>query len=117
FTRFRQELQRGRDVDEAVATAVGTAGSAVLTAGLTVVIALAGLAVVGIPFLTQMGVAAAATVAVSVVIALTLLPALLAFAGGKIKPSPVREGTAKPALGVRWVRTIARRPVAFLLAA
>ena len=58
-TRFRQELRRGRTVPDAAAMAVGTAGSAVVTAGLTVVIALAGLSVAGIPFLTEMGLAAA----------------------------------------------------------
>ncbi|MBL7257853.1 MMPL family transporter [Paractinoplanes lichenicola] len=116
-SRYRHELAAGHDRAEAAGRAVGTAGSAVVFAGLTVVIALAGLAVVGIPFLTQMGVAAAATVAVSVIIALTLLPALLAISGGKIKAVPVRDHAARPALGVRWVRVIARRPVAFLLAA
>ncbi|MBU2665542.1 MMPL family transporter [Actinoplanes bogorensis] len=116
-SRYRHELAAGHDRAEAAGRAVGTAGSAVVFAGLTVVIALAGLAVVGIPFLTQMGVAAAGTVAVSVLIALSLLPALLGIAGTKIKPSPVRDQAAKPALGVRWVRVIARRPVAVLVAA
>ncbi|MBM2616182.1 MMPL family transporter [Actinoplanes sp. LDG1-06] len=116
-SRYRGELAAGHDRAEAAGRAAGTAGSAVVFAGLTVVIALAGLAVVGIPFLTQMGVAAAGTVAVSVLIALTLLPALLGFAGKKIKAVPVRDHAAKPALGVRWARAIARRPVAYLLLA
>jgi len=84
LSRLRQELLLGRSVHEAVGLAVGTAGSAVVTAGLTVVIALAGLAVVGIPFLTQMGIAAAATVAVAVLVALTLLPALASLAGTRV---------------------------------
>ncbi|MEH3077351.1 MAG: MMPL family transporter [Quadrisphaera sp.] len=81
LSRLRQELVAGRSVPDAVGVATGTAGSAVVTAGLTVVIALAGLSVVGIPFLTQMGVAAAATVAVAVLVALTLLPALAGVLG------------------------------------
>ncbi|HVQ96373.1 MAG TPA: MMPL family transporter, partial [Mycobacteriales bacterium] len=83
-SRYRHEIALGREPEEAAGRAVGTAGSAVVFAGLTVVIALAALSVVGIPFLTQMGLAAAGTVAVSVVIALTLLPALLGFAGRRV---------------------------------
>jgi RND superfamily putative drug exporter len=116
-SRYRHELAAGHSRPEAAGRAIGTAGSAVVFAGLTVIIALAGLLVVGIPFLTQMGVAAAGTVAVAVVIALTLLPALLAIAGGRIKAVTVRDHAARPTRGVRWVRAIARRPVAALLAA
>jgi putative drug exporter of the RND superfamily len=116
-SRYRGELAAGHDRPEAAGRAVGTAGNAVVFAGLTVIIALAGLSVVGIPFLTQMGVAAAGTVAVAVVIALTLLPALLGFAGQRITASRVRDEQDKPALGDRWVRAIARRPVVALVAA
>jgi RND superfamily putative drug exporter len=84
INRYRQELRRGADVGHAVATAVGTAGSAVVTAGLTVVIALVGLVIAGIPFLTQMGVAAAATIVVSVLIAITLVPAVLSMLGRRV---------------------------------
>lgn len=112
-SRYRHELAEGREPAEAAGRAAGTAGSAVVFAGLTVVIALAGLAVVGIPFLTQMGVAAAGTVAVAVLIALTLLPALLGFAGRRITAASVAR---RPQLGVRWGRAIARRPVVALLA-
>ncbi|WP_108987543.1 MMPL family transporter [Streptomyces coelicoflavus] len=76
-SRYRAELARGRDGTQAAGHAVGTAGSAVVFAGLTVVIALAGLSVVGIPMLTQMGLAAAGTVVLAVLIAVTLVPALL----------------------------------------
>jgi RND superfamily putative drug exporter len=81
MTRFRHELQRGLSVPDAAAVAVGTAGSAVVTAGVTVVIALSGLAVAGIPFLTEMGLAAAATIVVAVLIAITLVPAVLGLIG------------------------------------
>jgi RND superfamily putative drug exporter len=83
-SRHRSQLKAGMDVEESIARAAGTAGSAVLFAGLTVLIALGALSVVGIPFLTIMGLAAAATVGVAVLIALTLLPALLGFAGEKV---------------------------------
>jgi RND superfamily putative drug exporter len=122
-SRYRHELAAGRDPEEAAGLAVGTAGSAVVFAGLTVVIALAALFVVGVPFLTQMGLAAAGTVAVAVVIALTLLPALLGFAGRRIVGRSRRLGArGAPAddasrFGTRWARAVARRPVATLLLA
>ncbi|MEU4557933.1 MMPL family transporter [Actinoplanes sp. NPDC023936] len=89
-TRFRHELRRGLPVEEAAAMAVGTAGSAVVTAGLTVVIALAGLSVVGIPFLTEMGLAAAATIVIAVLVAITLVPAILGFMGVRALPKKQR---------------------------
>ncbi|MEV4343766.1 MMPL family transporter [Actinoplanes sp. NPDC049596] len=89
-TRHRQELRRGLPPAEAAALAVGTAGSAVVTAGLTVVIALAGLAVAGIPFLTEMGLAAAATIVVAVLVAITLLPAILGALGPRALPKKER---------------------------
>ncbi len=97
-TRFRQELRRGLPVPEAVALAVGTAGSAVVTAGLTVVIALSGLAVAGIPFLTEMGLAAAATIVVAVLVAITLVPAFLGAVGLRALPKKVRANPAEVAV-------------------
>ncbi|MEV6711224.1 MMPL family transporter [Lentzea sp. NPDC051208] len=94
INRYRQELRRGSDVGHAVATAVGTAGSAVVTAGLTVVIALVGLAIAGIPFLTQMGVSAAATIVVSVLIAITLVPAVLSLLGRRVLTRKERAAEA-----------------------
>ncbi|MFC8827677.1 MMPL family transporter [Streptomyces sp. NPDC057137] len=91
-SRHRQYLTEGMDAEEAAGRAVGTAGSAVVFAGATVVIALAGLTVVNIPFLSVMGLAAAGTVAVAVVVALTLLPALLGFAGDRVLPRKQRAG-------------------------
>lgn len=120
-SRHRHELMEGRDGEEAAGRAVGTAGSAVVFAGLTVLIALAGLSVVNIPMLTKMGLAAAATVAIAVLIALTLIPALLGFAGPKVLTRKVRKGRAsahgKPSMGTRWARLVVRRRVPFLLAA
>jgi RND superfamily putative drug exporter len=117
-SRYRAELAEGREREEAAGRAVGTAGSAV-------VIALVGLSVVNIQMLTKMGVAAAGTVAIAVLIALTMIPALLGYAGRKIKPAgeksrllgggrtPKRPG--RPNMGTRWARFVVRRPVAVLL--
>ncbi|MDQ0934836.1 MMPL family transporter [Streptomyces turgidiscabies] len=125
-SRYRSELAEGHDREEAVARATGTAGSAVVFAGLTVVIALAGLAVVNVPMLTKMGLAASGTVVVAVLIALTLIPALLGYAGRKIQPTGRKksakaaksgqvEEPAGPNMGTRWARFVIRRPVAVLL--
>ncbi|MFI2610450.1 MMPL family transporter [Kitasatospora sp. NPDC018619] len=120
-SRYRAELAEGRTPQEAAGRAVGTAGSAVVFAGLTVVIALAGLSVVGIPILAKMGLAAAGTVVIAVLVALTLVPALLGFLGRKVLPRKVRKarGGAAPAAkengGARWARFILRRPLAVLL--
>ncbi len=88
LSRHRDQLRDGMGAEESAARSVATAGSAVVFAGLTVMIALAGLAVAGIPFLTTMGLAAAIGVAVAVAIALTLLPAMLGFAGERLRPKP-----------------------------
>ncbi|MGA5299154.1 MMPL family transporter [Nucisporomicrobium flavum] len=120
-SRYRHEVALGRTGIEAAGRAVGTAGSAVTFAGLTVVIALSALAVVNLPVLTQMGLAAAGAVAVAVLIALTLLPALLGFVGGRISGSRRArdpEGDAgRPTAGRRWAQLVSRRPVLTLAAA
>ena len=94
LSRHRQNLADGHEPREAAALAVATAGSAVVFAGATVVIALVGLLVVGIPFLNVMGLAAAGTVAIAVLIALTLLPALLGFAGTRMTRSATGSSPA-----------------------
>lgn len=133
-SRHRQNLLDGLSPEEAVGRAVGTAGSAVVFAGATVVIALAGLAVVNIPFLTVMGLAAAGTVTVAVLVAITLQPALLGFAGRRVLPRRLRavatDGTAAdstaPAaettttedesrFGFRWARLVTRFRVPVIL--
>jgi RND superfamily putative drug exporter len=107
-SRHRQQLVDGLDPGESIARATATAGSAVVFAGVTVLIALVGLIVVGIPFLTVMGLAAAGTVAIAVLIALTLVPALLGFAGQRAGHGQ-RHGTG-PSLGSRWARMVTARP-------
>ncbi|WP_019633359.1 MMPL family transporter [Actinomadura atramentaria] len=121
-SRYRHEIAEGRDGPEAAGRAVGTAGSAVVFAGLTVVIALAGLSVVGIPILTEMGLAAALAVVVAVLIALSLLPALLGFAGRRVlggRRRWLRGGpkAGKTAMGEKWARFVLRRPLPVLLLA
>ncbi|MFJ7630532.1 MMPL family transporter [Streptomyces sp. NPDC097595] len=121
-SRYRAELAEGREREEAAGRAVGTAGSAVVFAGLTVVIALVGLAVVNIPMLSKMGFAAAGTVAIAVLIALTLVPALLGFVGKRVVGRKARKAAdaadkpeAKPNMGTRWARFVLRKPVWVLL--
>ncbi|MEV6299165.1 MMPL family transporter [Actinoplanes sp. NPDC051861] len=107
-SRYRHELAEGHDGEEAAGRAAGTAGSAVVFAGLTVVIALAALSVTGIPFLTAMGLAAAATVAMAVVITLSLVPAVLGFAGRRILPRRRRPARTATPFGERWGRGVLR---------
>ncbi|MDX2906612.1 MMPL family transporter, partial [Streptomyces scabiei] len=119
-SRYREERAGGRTPQEATALATGTAGSAVVFAGLTVVIALAGLTVVGIPMLTKMGLAAAGAVVVAVLIALTLVPAVLgcwpnAVLSRKARRSGRIEEEARDNGGTRWSRFVLRRPVPVLL--
>lgn len=123
LARYRTELHHTEDRPHAAGIAVGTAGSAVVFAGLTVLIALSALAVVRIPFLTAMGLAAAATVFVAVLVALTLLPALLgltkswAFRGRVRRYRPARDEQGLVTNnGVRWARVLAKAPVVWALA-
>ncbi len=109
-------LLDGLSAAEATAMAVATAGSAVVFAGSTVVIALTGLTVIGIGFLTTMALVAATTVALAVLIALTLLPALLGLIGEKACSAKTRAAAGSLAaneekhLANRWVTLLVRRP-------
>ncbi|MGC4803492.1 MMPL family transporter [Micromonospora sp. DT233] len=136
-SRYRQNLLERHSPEEAIGRAVGTAGSAVVFAGATVVIALAGLAVVQIPFLTVMGLAAAGTVTVAVLVAITLAPALLGFAGARVLPRKLRKAEAanpeaasatdtpeaaaaaedRSGFGFRWARLVTRLRVPVILVA
>ncbi|MFI9832784.1 MMPL family transporter [Streptomyces sp. NPDC051913] len=126
LSRYRGELAEGREREDAVGRATGTAGSAVVFAGLTVVIALVGLSVVDVPVLTKMGLAAACTVVLAVLIALTMVPAMIGYVGRKIQPTgkkskrsvgrKARQNTeGKPNMGTRWGSFVVRRPVAVLV--
>jgi RND superfamily putative drug exporter len=132
LSRHRNQLAAGEDPEESAAMSVGTAGSAVVFAGVTVIIALLGLLVVGIPFLSVMGVGAAFAVLIAIGVAVTLLPALMGLAKGRLAPkegsrawqraralagSPVTAADGspakppRPALGLRWVRGVMKRPI------
>lgn len=108
-SRHRELLVEGVDAEESAGRAVATAGSAVVFAGVTVMIALTGLAIARIPFLTIMGVIAAVGVAFAVAVSLTLLPALLGRAGDRIRP---KEGEKAPgAFSRKWVKATTRYPL------
>jgi len=117
-SRHQQELGEGRDPQEAAGRSVATAGSAVIFAGITVMIALLGLGVVGIPFLTTMGVAATAAVGIAVLVSITLVPALLGFARKRLRPR--RRAKRTRGFGDRffggWVRAATRFPAATVVA-
>ncbi|MGW5736700.1 MULTISPECIES: MMPL family transporter [Streptomyces] len=130
-SRYRDERAQGSDPEEAAGRAVGTAGSAVVFAGATVFIALVGLGVVGIPELTKMGLGGAGAVALAVLVALTLVPALFGFFGRRVLSRAARKATrrtggerpqpdgaaGRPAPSIRWARFVLRRPVAVLMVA
>jgi RND superfamily putative drug exporter len=126
LSRHRQQLARGADPKESVALAVGTAGSAVVFAGTTVIIALAALSVIGIPFLTTMGLGAAGAVLIAVLAAITLVPAVAGFAGTRLAPKPGSraarraadaEGTTgRATLGTRWTKWVIAKPLLTVLA-
>jgi RND superfamily putative drug exporter len=119
LSRHRAQLGDGVDPTESMARALATAGSAVVFAGATVIIALAGLSVAGIPVLTVMGLGAAFAVAVAVLVALTLLPAIALLLGERLRPRRRRirlrrrRGPARTRVGVatRWVGAVTRWPV------
>ncbi|MGW3421096.1 MMPL family transporter [Streptomyces phaeochromogenes] len=131
LSRHREQLaDPDTDVEESIARAVATAGSAVVFAGATVIIALAALAVTGIPFLTIMGLAAAVTVLLAVLIAITLVPAVLGLFGERLRPRARRakrtkgvEGTkgvehterTPGSWGLVWARFVTRKPLIVLL--
>ncbi|MEU5974453.1 MMPL family transporter [Streptomyces sp. NPDC047315] len=137
-SRYRSERADGHDAQEATARANGTAGSAVVFAGLTVVIALAGLTVVNLPILTSMGLAAAGAVIVAVLVATTLVPALLGFAGERVRGKARKRPAAGPTgqdrspqdrtpndrtpqgrtpLSQRWISHVLRKPARTLVLA
>ncbi|HHT12714.1 MAG TPA: MMPL family transporter, partial [Propionibacterium sp.] len=118
LSRHRDLLREGLEPEESAGRAVGTSGSAVVFAGLTVFIALLGLAVANIPFLTVMGIFAAVGVALAVVVALTMLPALMGFMGERMRPKPKKAKKAKAerkGLFAWWVGVTTKHPVATIV--
>jgi putative drug exporter of the RND superfamily len=119
-TRHRENLKAGMTVEESVGRAIATSGAAVLFAGITVVIAISGLAIAGISMVTVLGLVTGLTVAVMVTIALTLLPALLGFAGHKIDAVRLpflrsRTGTdVSETIWHRFARNVSAHPWRYL---
>ena len=111
-SRAREYLAEGVEPAEAAGRATATSGGAVVFAGTTVIVALCGLSVAGIRFLTTMGLASAAVVAVAVLVALTVVPALIGLLGQRLLPRRRKAAGVgadrRPAS--RWVRTVTRRP-------
>ncbi|AVZ72859.1 MMPL family transporter [Streptomyces lunaelactis] len=126
LSRHRQQLARGADPKESIALATGTAGSAVVFAGTTVIIALAALSVIGIPFLTTMGLGAAGAVLIAVLAAITLVPAVAGFAGSRLTPKPgsraarraadAEGSTGRTTMGTRWTTWVIAKPLLTVLA-
>lgn len=117
LSRHRQQLADGMDPETSAGHAVGTAGSAVVFAGITVVIALAALTITGIPFLAAMGLAAAATVVIAVLVAITLLPAIMGFAGERLRPRGRAQKQAEHSREGRnrWGLFVTTHPIVTLL--
>ncbi|QUC08860.1 MMPL family transporter [Arachnia rubra] len=116
LSRHRNQLRDGTPVEESTARAVGTAGSAVVFAGLTVFIALLGLSISGIPFLTVMGVFAALAIVLAVVIALTMLPALMGLLGDRLRPRPrTARRPRKGGVFAWWGRVATSHPIVVIV--
>jgi RND superfamily putative drug exporter len=123
-SRHRELLATGLEVDEAVGLATATAGRAVVLAGGTVVVALLGLWLTGLPFVGLLGTAASAVVALAVVASVTLVPALLGLAGRRVLGRRARRHAvpharqvastgARQPLAARWAARVARRPLPY----
>ena len=117
-TRHRQQLHDGMSVEDSAGTAIATAGLAVLFAGTTVVIAILGLVLAGLPAITSMGVSVALVVLVSMIAAITLLPGLLGLAGTRIDKLSIHRKThvTKPAhrtFSGRWADHVGSHPVRY----
>jgi RND superfamily putative drug exporter len=124
-TKHRSNLLAGASVEDSIAEALSSSGEAVVFAAITVILALCGLSVVGIPFLTVTGLCAAGGVLIAMLAALTLLPALLSLAGHGVLRfiSPRARRSAQRSadhphttMGARWARLVTRRPRSLLLA-
>ncbi|MEV5743718.1 MMPL family transporter [Microbispora rosea] len=112
-TRYKDGLRDGEEPETATVKAIATAGHAVLFAGTTVVIALMGLIVMGQRLMTGVAVATSAIVLVTMIAAVTLLPAFLGFTGHKIDSLrlPRRTSRERRTLAERWAGVVQRRPL------
>lgn len=124
-SRFRQEYAKGYSIQQSIAISNGTAGTAVLFAGVTVIIALVGLSVPKIPFLSMMGYTAALTVLLAIVVAVVVVPAILMLLGHKITPAVNRKKTRAEKVTDRvklsgkfmngWAKALNKMPIVFAI--
>jgi RND superfamily putative drug exporter len=119
-TRHVEFLGEGVDKREAAGRALATAGRSVVFASATVLISLMGLRLGGLPVYATFGYATAIAVVAVLAAAITLVPALCGLAGRRLMPRKIRRGrprSGRKPLTARWAATVARRPIAFALAA
>jgi putative drug exporter of the RND superfamily len=117
LTRFRAALSDGKDTHDAIVEAVTTAGRSVILAGATVVIAVLGLALTGLPYMYGVAISASLAVLVVMIASVTLLPALLSYLGPRVDRlrlpfmrRSVRETGGEGSLAWRWSHAVQRRP-------
>jgi RND superfamily putative drug exporter len=121
-SRHRSQVHDGEEIDASIAHAVGTAGSAVVFAGSTVIVALLALWVTGVPFLGQLGLGAVFAVAFAVALSLTFVPALLAVLGKRAVKGKTfsqhaipEDSKEKHSMGARWIAFVLKGRVAAIL--
>jgi RND superfamily putative drug exporter len=113
--RYREQRAAGQNVQDAAARTASTAGVTVLAAGLIVMFAIAGLLVIGVPFIGKMGLGAAIAIAAVVVSALTIVPIMMGAFGDKLVPRKPEHVASSPAFA-RWGERVTRRPWASIAA-
>ena len=113
LARFRDELEDGAVVETAVATAMRTSGTAVVFSGITVIVSLASIWIVPVRAVQSMALAAIMVVAVAVLAAMTLLPAVLTLLGPRINAVRIgrRAGSGREGFWYRWSQRVMRRPL------
>ncbi len=116
--RFREELHRGKNIEDSIVTTMATAGKTVFYSGMTVLVTLLSLTFFPLPFLQSFGYAGVSVVALAVIGALFGLPPILAILGDRIDKGVVRKSAITPREDGRWARTarlVMKRPVSAVL--
>ena len=116
--RFREELRRGKSVEDSVITTVATAGKTVFYSGLTVLVTLLSLTFFPLPFLKSFGYAGVSVVTIAVIGAIIGLPAILAVIGKKVDKGVIRKSSIEPKDDGRWAQTarlVMKRPTAVVV--
>jgi RND superfamily putative drug exporter len=113
--RYREQRAAGDGMQDAVGRAAFTAGTTVVAAGLIVMVAIAGLLVVGVPYIGKMGLGAAIAIGAVVVSALTILPIMIGAFGRRLVPKTPQHVRSSPAFA-HWGEIVTRRPWASIAA-